>query len=194
MFNEEQLKLERRRNVRWAVLLYGVMLFVAWGMRAAYTGEIFYVDDLGIPPWGPMLVAVLGSLAVLAVSPRMERWQWVHKIARTVREVFGPLPVRRAALLGTASGTAEEALFRGALQLMLGPYIATVLFAILHGFGWWGLFALIMGAGLAALYAWGDNLWPCIVAHVLINSVNLRRISYSHVEPEARRDSSPVAG
>ncbi|MEM8964692.1 MAG: CPBP family intramembrane glutamic endopeptidase, partial [Acidobacteriota bacterium] len=59
---------------------------------------------------------------------------------------------------------------------------ATVIFAVLHTgpgrvFRLWMLYAAIAGLLLAGLMEWRGNLLAPVVAHVLVNAVNLVRLA-----------------
>ncbi len=77
-----------------------------------------------------------------------------------------------------ASGLAEEMFFRGALQPQVGWLVASLLFGLLHFIprrellAWTG-FALLVGSLFGALFLWTGNLVAPVVAHVLVNAVNL---------------------
>lgn len=80
------------------------------------------------------------------------------------------------------SGFAEELLFRGAIQGSLGIWVATILFALLHSgpggsFRLWPVFALVAGALFGALVLWRGNLLAAIVAHAVVNAINLGRLA-----------------
>ncbi len=92
-------------------------------------------------------------------------------------------------VLALLSGFAEELFFRGAMLEAWGPYVSTVLFAVVHGgrgaaFRYWILFALIAGALFATLTLYTTNLLAAIWGHVLVNAVNLSRLRPSG-RPEA---------
>ena len=93
-----------------------------------------------------------------------------------------PLSLGEALALAWISALAEELFFRGALQGAIGLLAAAVLFALLHfgpgrAFRVWGLFALVAGLGLGALVAERETLGAAIVAHALVNGVNLARLA-----------------
>lgn len=75
--------------------------------------------------------------------------------------------------VAVSSGIAEEALFRGALQPLLGIWGTSILFGLLHTgmrdlveMGIWAALAsLVMGA----LYAWSGTLWCPILCHATHN-------------------------
>ena len=167
------------RLVWFATSIYGGLAMIALALRAWHSGEWLPLADLdptGVPLL-PTIAGLAGAGILLAWSPWMMRhWAWSRHLAVAMRETFGPVGWRGAFLLGLSSGVAEELLFRGALQPLLGPVVATILFALAHGIGWWSLFAGLAGAGLAALtIASEGNLWPAILAHVCLNTVNLTR-------------------
>jgi hypothetical protein len=93
--------------------------------------------------------------------------------------VLGPVSLGRAWLFAGASGLAEEAFFRGALQPRVGWLAATLIFAATHfvpapKLRVWALFALAAGALFGGLFAWTGDLLAPVLAHVLVNALNLR--------------------
>jgi membrane protease YdiL (CAAX protease family) len=95
--------------------------------------------------------------------------------------VLGALGGDDAVVLAVLSGISEELFFRGGVQGSWGFVAATLLFALLHSgpgrmFGLWTAFALVAGALFGGLMLWRGNLLAPVVAHVLVNAVNLRRL------------------
>ena len=161
-----------------AMVFYGLgMLVPAVVLRAVWFDGWLYVGDLGMPSGPAVLAAGGGTLALLVATPWLMRFEWTRRVAEAIARVFGPFTLARAAWLGGLSGFCEELLFRGALQPMLGLLPASILFALVHPVAGWWLFALVMGIALGALYSWDANLWPCVLAHALLNTVNLYRLS-----------------
>ena len=104
--------------------------------------------------------------------------------------LLAPLTAAEAISLAIISALAEELFFRGALQGAIGFLPAAVLFALLHAgpgkaYRIWTLFALAGGLALGALVALRGPLGGAIVAHLLVNGVNLVRL--------ARRGSAAFA-
>ena len=96
-------------------------------------------------------------------------------------ELLGPIDLSEVVALALLSGFAEELFFRGAVQGSWGWLPATVLFALLHtgpgpAFRLWTLFAAVAGMVLAALMIWRGNLLAPVVAHGLLNGINLGRL------------------
>ena len=167
-------------SLRNAALLYGGMtaLAVALALPLRAGLAVFTLPDLPLA-W---LAGLTGGLLLLAISWLAERvWPRFRALGDTMAALLGPVTPGQAALLALLSGIGEEALFRGPIQIALGPLAATLLFAGLHGLGnrrlWpWPLVALLAGALFAALAWQFHSLWPGAVAHVVVNAVNLRRL------------------
>lgn len=176
-----RLALRIRLNQRplvLATLFYGLgLLGPALVLRGLWFEDWVYLDDLGSPSAAAVLVATGGTVLLLLATPWLMRFDWTKRVGELTHRMFGPLGMLHAAWLGIVSGFCEELLFRGALQPMIGLVPASILFALAHfAAGWW-LFALFMGIALGALYIWDGNLWPCVLAHALLNAINLYRLS-----------------
>jgi hypothetical protein len=116
-------------------------------------------------------------------------WEGLRRASATARaleselaKLVAPLSRSEAIALAAISAVGEELFFRGALQGAIGVVPAALLFALLHvgpakSFRLWGLFALLAGLGLGALVAWSGALGGAIVAHALVNGVNLVRLT-----------------
>lgn len=132
-------------------------------------------------------------------------WLLLHFVvaARTLEEelarLLAPLAVAEAISLAVISAIAEELFFRGALQGALGFLPAAVLFALLHagpgkGFRIWTLFALAGGLTLGALVALRGPLGGAILAHLIVNGVNLVRLVRRGGLRQAEPGGSPASG
>ena len=87
--------------------------------------------------------------------------------------------------LALASGVAEEAFFRGALQPHVGLVAASLIFGVVHfvprrEFLPWTVFAVAAGFLLGWLFDTTGNLVAPVVAHTTINAVNLWLLSNRH--------------
>ena len=136
--------------------------------------EGWWLDlGLGVATGGALLVA-WGVARSLLVSAR--------RLEGMVRELLGPLDRTEILALALLSGFAEEVFFRGALQSAWGWIPATILFAALHtgpgpAFRVWTVFAAVAGLAFAWLTIWRGNLLAPVVAHMVVNGVNLARIA-----------------
>ena len=170
--------------VRAGLWFYGAMLAVALVWRMGFYREsVLYASaeasERGVD-LGPNFVAgALTGLCVVAVSHWLTRGTgWGERLARELAAALGPLSVPDALLLAVASGLAEEALFRGALQPRVGLRLASLLFGAVHFLPrrvllpWTG-FAVGAGLLFGLLFEWTGNLVAPVVAHTVVNAVNL---------------------
>lgn len=104
-------------------------------------------------------------------------------------EHIGPLEPAEATALALISGFAEEIFFRGAVQTSWGFAWATAIFTLMHTgservFRWWTLFALFAALVFGGLTLYRGNVLAAIVAHVVVNAINLRRLASRQVVSE----------
>lgn len=133
--------------------------------------------------WLDLLLGVGAGLLLLGLWKGAER---LFPLARDLEDklgaVLGPLGRSEVVALALLSGFAEELFFRGAVQGSFGWLPAAILFALLHtgpgrAFRLWTLFALIAGLLFGGLMALRGNLLGPVVAHVVVNAVNLWRLA-----------------
>jgi len=110
------------------------------------------------------------------------RFPGAGALEKRLVEMIGPIRSDEAIALAVVSGVAEETFFRGAVQGSWGFLPATLLFAVLHSgpgreFRFWTAFAAIAGLLFGGLFLWRGRLIAPIVAHVVVNGINLYRIA-----------------
>lgn len=157
--------------------------------------------------WGSIVAAVALALGVVEAGKRLEGVTWYRRMAAYLRQVLtspellGPsLDGEKALVVAVYSSVGEEALFRGWLQPFLidrlagdpvdpgliavsGGIVATsLIFGVLHfpmvkELRPWTAFAVIAGLLFGALAAWSGSLAAPVIAHLLINWLNLRRLA-----------------
>lgn len=139
-----------------------------------------------------------GGLVILASDWMTRGTEWGELLARSMAAALGRLSVPDALLLAVASGIAEEMFFRGALQPRAGLLLASLLFGCVHfvprrEFLPWTGFALLAGLLFGSLFEWTGNLTAPIVAHILVNGVNLPALVRRY-GPDAAGDELPEDG
>jgi len=175
------------RMVVYGLLFYGLVLGVC--LVAAW----LWPEAAGLP-WGDPSHAVrdvaLGLATggtVIAVSWAMVRWlPSGRRLADLLARTLKGMPRWAGLPLAVAAGVAEEAAFRGcawsALQAWLGTAAAWVLTSVVFGLAHgmfqrgmrtWSAFALATGFALGGLRLWTGSILAAIVAHVLVDAVNL---------------------
>jgi membrane protease YdiL (CAAX protease family) len=103
------------------------------------------------------------------------------ELERQLASVIGPLEPDEVVALALISGFAEELFFRGAMLASWGFWVSSLIFGLVHSgrgvFRYWTLFALVAGFLFGQLVLLTETLFPAIVAHVLVNGINLSRLS-----------------
>ena len=133
--------------------------------------------------WLDLLLGVACGLLLLGLwQLGLRTLPLAGQLEERLAEVLGAVPRDEALALALLSGFSEELLFRGAMQGAWGFLPATFLFALLHtgsgpAFRLWTAFATVAGLAFGALMLWRGNLVAPVVAHVLVNGVNLYRVA-----------------
>ncbi|MEQ1567844.1 MAG: CPBP family intramembrane glutamic endopeptidase [Myxococcota bacterium] len=155
-------------------VVFGSLLFLIWS-----GGEYaLIVRTVGEHPGRDVGVGLALGLALVVASRGLARLGPGRAMADALsRVVFTPSWAACAALALT-SATGEELLFRGVLQPTLGVWVATALFALAHppferAMWPWPLLAAGVGAMFAALYEWSGAVLASVVAHTVLNGLNL---------------------
>lgn len=168
----------------YLVLALAGALWIGWRKGRIGLGE--FIDpadwwlDLGLG-----LSAGLFLLGLWALARRT--FGTAKRLERQLARLLGPLETGEVVGLAVLSGFAEELFFRGAVQGAWGWFPATVLFALLHtgpgrSYRVWTAFAAVAGLVLAGLMVWRQNLLAPVVAHALVNGINLGKLARSSDE------------
>jgi len=175
------------RLVRLALVFYGALGAVAVAWRVGLQGRSLWVAPGASVRWlrDPALGALAAALVIFASAVLSRRSRVGARLARSLAVRLGPLAPHKCWILALASGLAEEAFFRGALQPAVGFVAASILFAAAHfvprrDLAPWSAFSLAAGLLLGWLYQATGNLTAPVVAHVLVNGVNLNRLVREH--------------
>jgi hypothetical protein len=173
-----------RDLVRVGLYFYGAMMAAALLWRMGLHGEsILHAGpgpDAGAIHWARDAgLGLIAGLFVVGVSAAITRFtDWGEALARALGGALVGIGVRDALLLAVASGLAEELFFRGALQPRVGLVLASLIFGAVHlvprreMLPWTG-FAVGAGLLFGALFLWTGNVVAPVVAHIVVNAVNL---------------------
>jgi hypothetical protein len=141
----------------------------------------------------------LGLAAIRATKELVRRARWAERLHIELRSLVGPLSGARIAFFALTSGLSEELFFRGAMQPVLGLWLASLVFGAVHigptkAFLPWTLWAALMGLLFGVLFAATGSLAGPVIAHVLINYENLHYlVSYDPVTIARERRVTPEA-
>jgi hypothetical protein len=130
----------------------------------------------------------LAGAVVWATRLTVARFGWAKRLHAELRPVARGMSAGDAFALALASGVGEELMFRSLAQPALGLVASSLLFGAVHqkrgpGRWAWMAWAAIVGFGLGVLFALTGSLVGCVLAHVLVNTVNLLYLRDHDVEP-----------
>jgi hypothetical protein len=172
--------------VRIALVFYGVLLTAAVGWSLWSGDSIFYISPeaqrRGAAPARDTVLGLTAAAALIYLSHEItRRTRWGETMARALAGMIGKRSLRDCIILAVASGLAEEAFFRGALQPRLGLVTASLIFGLAHFTPKrellpWAGFAIVAGFLLGSLFIATGNLVAPIVTHIGVNAVNLKRL------------------
>ena len=133
--------------------------------------------------WVDAGLGLAGGLALVTL------WDLGRRFVPAMRQLedllaghLGPLDASEAFALALISGFAEEVFFRGAVQTSWGFFWATAIFTLMHSgservLRWWTLFAFAAALVFGGLTLYRGSILAAVVAHVVVNAVNLRRLA-----------------
>lgn len=105
-------------------------------------------------------------------------FRWARRLHQELRPVARELSAGQILLLAGLSSLGEELLFRGLLVPTIGVAISAILFGLAHQMKgpsrWvWTAWAALVGGGLGAIFALTGSLVGPLLAHAIVNAVNL---------------------
>ena len=183
-------------RLAWIFYLVLALAATLWlGLRQGRIGLELFIDrqtwwlDAG-------LGVVAGALLIALWLAARQMLPGARALEAELAELLGPLKTGEIVGLAVLSGFAEELFFRGAVQSAWGWIPATILFAVLHAgpgesYRIWTGFAAIAGLVLAGLMLWRGNLLAPVITHVIVNGVNLDRLSRLPQARENHPDTPP---
>jgi uncharacterized protein len=126
--------------------------------------------------------AVLGlSLAlgvIVMTRVAVARFDWARRLHSDLRPVALDLSLGQILLLAGLSSLGEELLFRGLLTPLIGVAPSAILFGLAHQIRgpsrWvWAGWAMGVGLGMGVIFALTGSLVGPLLAHAVVNAVNL---------------------
>ena len=163
------------------VALYAAMLALAAliaALRGALRMPMLEVAACTSLALGLGFAAIVCGMTELLVR----KTRWARRMRLEFRGFVGGASWRQILVLALASSIAEECLFRGALQPWLGLWVTSLLFAAVHfvptrALMLWSVWAGLVGLVLGLVAEETGSLLGPLLAHGLINGINLRRIA-----------------
>jgi membrane protease YdiL (CAAX protease family) len=126
--------------------------------------------------------ALLGLSIVFVSRLALYRYDWARALHREFRGLLNPLSDLEIVVLAVASSVGEEMFFRGALMPAIGLVGSSATFALLH-IGPkarhlpWTISSFGAGLLFGAMFSWTGDLTGPVLAHFLVNFLNLRHVA-----------------
>jgi uncharacterized protein len=165
---------------------YALLATVATALALALREGLPWVHP---EPWFPsppavslVTSAVLGlavATALIAMTRvAVARFEWARRLHCELRPVARELTAGQILLVAGLSSLGEELLFRGLLTPTVGILLSALLFGFAHQIKgpsrWvWVGWATAVGVGLGAIFAATGSLVGPLLAHAIVNAVNL---------------------
>ena len=188
------------------------------GPRQLYRGSLIFHGSMG-------LIAIIGIWVILDISEFVRPvgevvggfaigigfgsaaaalsfllskvWNHARTLESRLAQIFEGLTIGEVFVLALLSSVAEELLFRGLLQPVIGLWLSSALFGLAHWTGdrrlsSWPVIALIAGLALGRLSLWEPaGLSGAIGAHFAVNWIGLSRLRHSATPPSDGFSEAP---
>jgi membrane protease YdiL (CAAX protease family) len=172
-----------------------------WHAISQENNDVWRASGVGVVEllWTPLLGVGFGLAVVVAFRVLERWWSWLPNLHREFRGILGRPSGTELLLLASASALGEEIFFRGAMLDAWGPWLSSLVFALIHvpprrELWPWTVSAGLLGLCLAGLTMWTGNLGAAVVAHFLINLINLAYITRRAPAIAVRRPVRPRVG
>ncbi len=157
-----------------------------------------------VQPWTwsrDLGLGLAGGLSLVAASRLLRLFTWGRALEDQLRELVREFAPGEAWALCILAAFAEEVFFRGGMQTAWGVVIASSAFGLSHlGPGRagvvWALTALAAGFVLGGLYRFTETLLAPVVAHAILNLVNmhiLRTTPQPALDPEDETEAKSLS-
>jgi len=177
--------MDPRRLLPIVVLGEGILLVVAWLLAWLLGLRLPFEHHVAGVAWGAGAAVVLGVVNLASLRSRSNRWPGDalrHVCRIVVRPLFEHVTLWHILAISTVAGVAEEFLFRGVLQPLVGLPLASVVFGAVHvggrGFIGYGVWAACIGALFGGLMMITGGLLAPIVAHAVYDALALAYVRY----------------
>lgn len=134
---------------------------------------------------------LLTAIVVFSTRATVTRFPWAQRLHLELRPIALGLTGFQIAAIATFSSLGEELLFRGLVQPWIGVLPTAVVFGLCHQIPgparWvWVTWATFVGLAFGVIFAATGSLLGALIAHALINAVNLAFLrDFDPLEPRA---------
>ena len=189
---------------RWGVAAaYALLALIAAGLSAVWRWQSPFVcpdpwllfDPVTSHLYSGLIGLAFGGLLVVLTPSMVKRFAWARQLHSDLRPIASAMSPIAVAFIGPTSAIVEELLFRGLLQQWVGIIPQALVFGIVHYIPgqsrWvWVVWATVMGLVFGAVFQLTGSLAGPVIAHALINWLNLRYLR----RHDPTRPSRPLGG
>lgn len=149
------------------------------GSLLAYPGAWLPLEGVEAHAFSLVLGGVFAAAVVLVTRVLVENTKWAKALHRDLRPMTVALDGTGIFAIAALSALAEELVFRGLLMPWLGLVPQALLFGVVHAqlsgpSRWvWVAWASVVGLALGAMFGLTGSLLGPMLAHALINGLNL---------------------
>lgn len=181
---------------RYAAAYVGLALLAVvvgvWRGESLFTLPSGWLTVAPSHTWSAGAGTAVGLLVIVLTRLCVGRFEWARQLHRDLRPVARGLSPVGLVVLAVLSSLGEELLFRGALQPLTGVWMQALIFGLVHYVPgpsrWvWATWAAAIGLILGLVYAATGSLVGPLLAHALINAVNLRFLKHHDPDPRPRK-------
>jgi membrane protease YdiL (CAAX protease family) len=165
---------------------YGLLASLATALAIALREGVPWKHDKPWMTFEPLeslgisigLGIVLALIVIVGTRISVARFSWAQRLHIELRPIACGLTLSQIVLIAGFSSVGEELLFRGLLQPWIGLLPTSVLFGIFHQIPgqsrWvWVCWATFVGMAFGAIFEFTGSLVGPLIAHAVINAVNL---------------------
>jgi uncharacterized protein len=157
-----------------------------------WTTDALALGDTSSSLTRSLLIGAAVGLAIVYLSRVLEEnFAWAQYLAQELKSIVGPLNNKEIVMLALSSSLAEELIFRGLLQPAVGLWLSSAIFGLVHigphaRFLSWALMAAGAGLAFGLILEFTGSLLGPILAHFLINFINLRHLVFEQEPAQIR--------
>ena len=181
-----------RASVAYALIAVGAVALGHVFERPSlftYQGSWLPLSGAEAHTFSLVLGGAFAALVVLGTRLLVENVTWARNLHRDLRPMTLRLDGLGIVAIAALSAVAEELVFRGLLMPWIGVLGQALLFGVAHAqlsgpSRWvWVAWASVVGLALGAMFALTGSLLGPMVAHAVINGLNLLYLKSHDTEP-----------
>ncbi len=171
-----------RASVAYALIATGALAIghgFERGSLLSYPGPWLPLEGFEAYAFSVVLGAAFAAAVVVGTRLLVENVGWAKNLHRDLRPMTLRLDGAGIVVIALLSAVAEELVFRGLLMPWMGLVPQALLFGVVHAqlsgpSRWvWVAWATVVGLALGAIFALSGSLFGAMLAHALINGLNL---------------------